>query len=129
MGYYSVLITENHSNPKSLFSNFDIALHRKSEKKFPHSHDNISLANAFADFFTDKITAIREELQLEKNAVDDRLPEPPPYSGDRFCEFQLVSIEELSNLVCSSGFKSCALDPIPAQVLKGCLDLLLPFIT
>ena len=61
--------------------------------------------------------------------MDDRLPEPPPYSGDRFCEFQLVSIEELSNLVGSSGFKSCALDPIPAQVLKGCLDLLLPFIT
>ena len=129
MDYYSGLIKENHSNPKSLFSNFDKMLHRKAEEKLPHSHDNVSLANEFANFFTDKITAIREELQLEKNAVDDCLPEPPPYSGDRFCEFQPVTIEELSNLVGSSGSKSCALDPIPAPVLKGCLDLLLPFIT
>ena len=69
------------------------------------------------------------ELQLERNTIDDHFPEPSPYQGTTFCEFKLVTTKELSELIRSSGRKSCALDPIPASVLMGCLDLLLPFIT
>ncbi|KAK3754683.1 hypothetical protein QZH41_015382 [Actinostola sp. cb2023] len=113
----------------SLFSNFDKLLHRKDENKLLHCDDNEFLANAFADFFINKISDIREELQLEKNTVDDQFPEPPPYYGTKLCEFELVTTEELSKLMRASGRKSCALDPIPASVLMGCFDLLLPFVT
>ena len=58
MDYYSGVIAENQSDPKRLFATFDKLLHRKSKAKLPHSEDHESLANAFADFFTDKITAI-----------------------------------------------------------------------
>ena len=51
MGYYSALIEDNHSDPKCLFSNFHKVLHRKVERKLPHSDDDESLANAFADFY------------------------------------------------------------------------------
>ena len=37
-----------------------------------------------------------------------------------FCEFKLVTTKELSGLIRTSGRKSCALDPIPASVLRGC---------
>ena len=57
-----------------------------------------SLANAFADFFTNKILNVREELQLEKNSVDNQFPEPPPYHGTMFCEFEPVTTNELSEL-------------------------------
>ena len=61
--------------------------------------------------------------------MDDPFPEPPSYHGTAFCEFKLVTTKELSGLIRTSGRNSCALDPIPASVLRGCLDLLLPFIT
>ena len=129
MGYYSALIEENHSDPKSLFCNFDKVLHQKADRKLPHADDDESLANAFADFFIDKISIIREELQLKKNTADYHFLEPPAYSGVTFCEFEPVTAEDLSNLISASSLKSCALDPIPASVLKGWLDLLLPFVT
>ena len=66
---------------------------------------------------------------MKKNTVDDYFPEPQSYSGIKFCEFEPVTADELSNLIGASSLKSCALDPIPASVLKGCLDLLLPFVT
>ena len=86
------------------------------------------MANAFADFFTDKITAIREELHLCRGGPAEPLVEVS-YDGPKFECFKQVSCQELSDLLAKSSIKSCALDPIPATVLKGCLDLLLPFIT
>ena len=116
MDYYSGVIAKNQS------------LHRKSKAKLPHSEEHESLANAFADFFTDKITAIREELHLCRGGPAEPLVEVS-YDGPKFECFKQVSCQELSNLLAKSSIKSCALDPIPATVLKGCLDLLLPFIT
>ena len=123
MDYYSTVINDNYSDPRRLFSNFDKLFYRKAENRLPQSDDNESLANTFADFFIDKISNIREELQLEKNSIDDQFPEPPSYHGTTFCEFKLVTTKELSGLIRTSGRKSCALDPIPASVLRGCLDL------
>ena len=61
--YYSRIIDENQYDPKRLFSIFDKLLHRKSEPKLPDSMDDQSLANTFRDYFIEKITTIREELQ------------------------------------------------------------------
>ena len=55
MDYYSKGINENHSDPRRLFSTFDKLLHRKAKNRLPQPDDNESLANAFADFFTNKI--------------------------------------------------------------------------
>lgn len=67
--YYSRVIDENQYDPKRLFSIFDKLLHRKSEPKPPYSMDDESLANAFADYFIEKITTIREELQRKKGVL------------------------------------------------------------
>ena len=64
--YYSRVIDENQYDPKHLFSIFYKLLHRKSEPKPPYSMDDESLANAFADYFIEEITTIREELQRKK---------------------------------------------------------------
>ena len=98
MDYHSTAINENHSDLRRLFSNFNTLFHRKAEDRLPQSYDNESLTNAFGDFFINKILNIREELQLEKNTVDDQFPEAPPYHGTTFCEFELVTTKELSEL-------------------------------
>ena len=46
-----------------LLAIFDKLLYRKSEPKLPDSMDDESLANAFSDYFIEKIATIREELQ------------------------------------------------------------------
>ena len=86
------------------------------------------LANVFADYFIEKITTIREELQ-EKRGTTNHTQVELLYSGPGFNHFKSVSCDELSDLVPRSTLKSCMLDPIPATVLKNCYDLLLPFIT
>ena len=56
-------------NAYSLYN--DKLLHRKREPKPPDSMDDESLANAFAGYFIEKITTIREELQ-EKRVLQPR---------------------------------------------------------
>ena len=126
--YYSRIIDENQYDPKRLFSIFDKLLHRNSYLKLPDSMDDEFLANAFADYFTEKIITIREELQNKRGTTNHAQVELP-YSVSEFNHFKSVSCDELSNLVPRSTLKSCMLDPIPALVLKNCYDLLLPFIT
>ena len=45
--------------------------------------------------------------------MDDQFPEPPPYHGTMFCEFEPVTSKELSELIRTSDRKSSALYPIP----------------
>ena len=80
------------------------------------------------DYFIEKITTIREELQ-EKRGTTNHAQVELLYSGSEFNHFKSVSYDELSDLVPRSTLKSCMLDPIPASVLKNCYGLLLPFIT
>ena len=60
--YYTSIISNNAHNQKVLFKTVDKLLHRKPEKQYPTASSTIELANKFADFFSNKITAIRNEL-------------------------------------------------------------------
>ena len=54
--------------------------------------------------------------------------DPSPPASCALSSFTVVTVEQLSILV-SSKIKSCALDPVPAHVLKECLSVLLPAMT
>ena len=86
--------------------------------------DDESLASAFADYFTEKITAIREELEA-KRCTTTYAPVELLCSGPELNHFKPVSCDELSDVVSNSNLKSCKLDPLPASVLKNCFDLFL----
>ena len=60
MSFYSTAIDEHKNNKKVLFDTVDKMLHRKIEKLYPSNDSTQKLADAFADFFTDKITKIRD---------------------------------------------------------------------
>ena len=47
---------------KVLFTTVNKMLHRTPDKLYPSSESPATLANAFADFFTNEITKIRDEL-------------------------------------------------------------------
>ena len=76
--YYSRIIDENQYDPKRLFSIFDKLL----------LHDE-SLENAFADYFIEKITTIRVELQ-EKRDTTNHAQVELLYSGPGFNHLKSV---------------------------------------
>ena len=123
--FYSSIITENKSDPRVLFSCFDKMVNRKSEKMLPHFKDPSELADRFADFFVEKISRIRTNL----NNVNKNSPFEQPHSVPRLSDFEPTNSKELSIFVSSSARKSSVLVPIPGIVMSDCLHVLLPAIT
>ena len=124
--YYREIISENSGNQKVLFNTVNKLLQKSCVKCYPPSSDACSLANAFADFFTQKIDKIHADLH-EKRTVD-----PDLSSGESTtCQVELSNLAVLSQdnvkeYTCKLVKKSCNLDPLPASLMKNCLDMLLP---
>ena len=62
MDYYSSLIDDAGSDSKALFRNINRLLHRKPDRLYPSCTSASDLANNFANFFTEKIATIKEQL-------------------------------------------------------------------
>ncbi|KAK3705766.1 hypothetical protein QZH41_000593 [Actinostola sp. cb2023] len=129
MNYYSVLIEEAGNDQKTIFRLIDRVLHRKPGKVYPTAQSAAELANSFAEFFTDKIKAIRNGLPsidlqsdifstLDDNTVDCQLGVLEPCTAD-----------EISKNISKIASKSCLLDPLPSSLLSKYLHDILPVIT
>ena len=121
--YYQGKISECAKDQKSLFKFADQLLCKDKDVSLP-THTNAEfLANSFAQFFTDKIAAIRESFPPPNINTDH--PNEPTATMD---SFQPIAMEKLKKLVLSGNSKCCSLDPIPTSLLKEHLDTLLPVI-
>ena len=129
MSYYASLINENKSDPKVLFNTMDRMLHRKPQNHYPSGGSPKELCDKFADFFCDKIVTIRHQLDTLSITgapafplIDDAI------ITYELIEFSPTSEDELSGFVNKIAAKSCSLDPVPASLLRYCIDDLLPII-
>ena len=93
------------------------------ENPLPDHTDKEELANQFASFFINKIQDIRDQL--------DTLPTYCHISIDppEFLEFELMTEEEVGNIIKGMPAKMCDMDVIPTTLLKEALPGLLPMIT
>ena len=73
-------------------------------------------------FFNDKVTNVR--VITDSVPVEATLPPAPAV----FIEFEPYLTEEIQKVISATVIKSCALDPLPTQILKEFLPELLPFI-
>ena len=87
----------------------------------------MDLANKFVEFFSDKITKIR--VDLDNAALIHQVPEVNRVCPYTFNEFSLVNVDEVRKCVVKISSKSCDLDPLPGYVTRNALSTLLPFIT
>ncbi len=82
--------------------------------------------NKFADFFCDKIMEIRvsiEQQHLSNGSYTD------DHTTDAvISDLNILSEEEVEQLIRHSATQAFDLDPIPTWVLKQCIDVLLPII-
>jgi len=123
MSYYASLINENKSDPKVLFNTIDRMLHRKPQNHYPSCGSPKELCEKFADFFDDKIVTIRH--QLYTLSITDASAFPLIDDATTSCElseFSPTSEDELSGFVRKIAAKSCSLDPVPASLLRCCID-------
>ena len=129
--YYRDVIESSNHDQRVLFETVDKLLHTKVEARYPSSFSDHTLANSFVNFFCEKIVSLRSSLDSltdVRGSTSVFMDPSPPASCALSC-FTVVTEGQLSSLVCSSKIKSCALDPVPAHVLKECLSVLLPALT
>ena len=126
--YYSDLISNNSNDLKHLFKVSKNLLNIASTPVLPLHEDKQQLANEMGAFFIRKIANIRSDL--------DNHPPQVCSVGSNDCKidlpiskFNLLSQQEVNDLIRASNKKICCLDPIPTKLVLDCLYILLPVIT
>ena len=125
--YYTNLINDNSSDQRKLFKVVS-TLSGGSKEQYPSHVDPVCLADDFGKFFVRKINNICTRL----HTLDTLLRESgmlTAYSGPLFNRFQPVTVDEVRKLISSCPNKSCGNDAMPTQMVKDCIDELLPAIS
>ena len=126
--YYSDLISSNGNDLRHLFKVSKNLLNITSTPVLPPHEDKQQLANEMGTFFNRKIATIRSDLDNHSpqfcrvGSSDCNIDVP-------ISKFDLLSQEEVHDLICASTKKTCSSDPIPTKLVFDCLDILLPVIT
>ncbi len=121
--HYSKKIEDCGNDQKQTFNVVKGLFHQNGETPYPECTSLGDLSEDFAEFFIRKIELIRNKL----DSVEIELPiEQPCHSV--FDSFRPLSLDEVRKFIVKSPCKSCDLDPIPTDLLRKCLDLLLPII-
>ncbi len=127
--YYTGLIEESGGNQKSLFKVTNSLLGKNQETPLPPHETVTCLVNEFNDFFIRKIDTLRDKLDSTQSDGNDFSSEDHGINFTPLSTFKPVSEDEVRKIITNSPSKSCMLDPLPTQVFKQCIDLLLPILT
>ena len=121
---------ENAQSSRNLYKIRDKLLNREQRSVLP-SHDcATTLANAFVDYFKNKIELIRSDLEGSLTTSTDQLPSTAPiFYWLSLEQFRVVSESDVRKEITSSPTKSCALGPNPTWLFKQCLDQVVPVLT
>lgn len=97
--------------------------------KFPPHNSEKELAEHFSEFFTSKITKIRDDINNEGNN-EPRNNHACNESGTdlSFSKFEQVTPADVQKAMIAMKPKSCMLDPLPTWLVRECVAELSPFI-
>ena len=124
--YYNAKIL-SCATSRQLFNLTGTLLGKTKSSPLPTSFPSSDLPSQFSDFFSNKIKAIRQNLD-SATTTSPSFPDPP-YLGTVWSDFKLISQNDVRKIIKQSTIKSCDLDPLPASLLSYCLDDLLPHLT
>ena len=128
--YLSKLVSENSSDPKSLFKMIDNLLNRKKKSPLPDHSSASELAASFNTYFIDKVTVIHQSLEEgnQTQNISAVVNEESRYQiGLR--NFKKISEEDVLKFIKNVPKKSCSIDPIPTWLLVQCQTSIIPIIT
>ena len=125
--FYSAKITASVSC-KELFRNFSTLLGKSQRVQLPSTFKIGELANAFSDFFSDKIVKIRDSF-CNSSSQNKFSSFHATHSCPQLTTFKPVSEEFVRTIVQSTQPKTCELDPMPTSLMLDNLDVILPTVT
>ena len=129
--YFVNKIQECGDDQKKLFDIIEHLLHRKAKEALPDHTSELELAKQFNTFFIDKITAIRDDLDIKAELLTNKnhVSNYSPQIHSVLSNFQIVEEEEIIKTIKSMSSATCELDPIPTKFVKDeCLETLVPAI-
>ena len=124
--YFSNLIDENSENPRRLWDTINNISHRTPASALPESNNVKSLCDHFAKYLCDKIRTIRANFS---NQVNDVPSVQKPKIRTKLFNLEPASEDEVRKIIMRSASKSCDINPIPTNILKALLDILIKPIT
>lgn len=116
------------ANSKETFKILQQLLSTNNKMVLPSSSSDEQLADTFNNFFCDKVTAIRDELDNLPDPICSKANGPTP--SCTLEQFFPVGNNTISDIIHKSATKSCKLDPIPTSLLKcpEIISILIPTI-
>ena len=116
------------NNPRLLWRSLDSILRRGKACGLPtapvaHSADD------FQHFFQDKVNGVRAATADHSQATGSQPPLVAGSSLPSMTMWREVSCDEVRRIVLAAPPKSCSLDPIPTNLLRDCIDAILPYLT
>jgi len=105
----------------------DRLLHKTRSSQLPDIENSSELADNISEFFVGKVQKIRDGLAtlqqgVEKETSNEIIQVPQLES------FPAISADDLKKIILKAPTKSCQLDPIPTNILKECIEPLLPIL-
>ena len=119
---------ENSNNPKQIFRICNSLLGRNKDSPLPPGFTNQELANNFNGFFITKITNIRNQPDTITANISPSTMELVRTTAT-LNTFWLLTSQDVSKVILSSPSKSCESDPIPTDLLKVILPVVLNLLT
>ena len=89
----------------------------------------IHLPMHFIQFFENKIRKIRANMPQPNVDNPFSIFDNLINSDCELCSFSSITSNDLMVMISATSFKSCELDPISGNLLKGCIDIAIPTIT
>jgi hypothetical protein len=124
--HYTKLVGHAGKCQKTLFKVANELLDKNEERVLPFHTDSKALANEFNQFYINKIQKIRQSIPAVSS---DASYYSQPFEGQPLEILRSTTIEEIEKLIKKCGIKTSVEDPIPAKMIKSCLDILLPVYT
>ena len=121
--YYRQRIHEAGSNHKRRWKLLNDLLHSHDTDRTRTEDENRHLCTAFSNFFTDKITKLRNSVSNTLRSLPASLPSHesfPPHCGPIFDILSPVTAAEVRKLLSSSLPKSSVMDIIPTSLILRC---------
>ena len=112
-------VQECNHDSKKLYSLFNSLTGTTKENLLPTTYESDDdMANAFADYFMDKIKGIQNSL--EHHPIYH--PSSSGHIKSRLTEFNNIPEDDIKNIISRLATKSCELDPLPISIFKKAVE-------
>lgn len=116
--YYLSKIRECNGDPRKIKHIMAHLLGNKKTPIFPSAPSDQILANDFINFFTNKISKIRNNIESGRLATASPIEYDNQFCGTLLNHFTSCTPEQICKYIHMAPNKSCELDPVPTWLLK-----------